>query len=596
MSKMPQIPGYQLIKKLGQGGMADVYLGVQEKLQRHVAIKVMVPALFRDDQFSKRFVKEAQTAAQLSHPNIITIHDVGEAEHSHYIVMEYLEETLSDRLTLKKCLPPREALEIVKMIAGALDYAHKKGFIHRDIKPDNIMFRGDGTVVLVDFGIARAMDSGTHLTRTGMSIGTPHYMSPEQCKGEKIDGRSDIYSLGVQLYELLTGKVPYEAENTAGIIIKQIQDPVPTLPPHLSQYQFLIDKMMAKNRELRIQSGAELIKYIEGVMTAQAQRFMPPPTSAPEETFILDGPTVQSPRSSILRPPSTRVELRDKKKWLIPTLAAAAIVVILAVALILIFTPKPEDNIKETDALLNDQGNQTQPLDNKTGPGEKDNKGEQVPPAEKDGKPSVEGSGNTGNTGSSGNTTKTGDAGSHKDVIAKDVVPDSKHPVEKQSPDKNSGSKNTGKTGDTSDTVSPVSEKKTPQKTPIESLKEQPVSSVEVKTVSLLGLSPELQRQNAMAVLRIQIPVLLDRFQVQGQIILDLLINEYGRVSITSYQDLLTVTPALRERQVKGAIKRRFDTLIFPAPKDDQGNPVRFKWRLTFKVGKYLDKIILTRQ
>ncbi|UCH97788.1 MAG: serine/threonine protein kinase, partial [Candidatus Aminicenantes bacterium] len=208
MTKLPQIPGYRMIKKLGQGGMADVYLGVQEKLQRHVAVKVMIPSLFRDELFSKRFIKEAQTAAQLNHPNIITIHDVGEAEDSYFIVMEYLGESLSNRLRQTGCLPPKKALKIVKMIASALDYAHKKGFIHRDIKPDNIMFRSDGTVVLVDFGIARAIDSSTHLTRTGMSIGTPHYMSPEQCKGEKIDGRSDIYSLGVQLYEILTGDVP----------------------------------------------------------------------------------------------------------------------------------------------------------------------------------------------------------------------------------------------------------------------------------------------------------------------------------------------------------------------------------------------------
>ncbi len=168
MIKLPQIPGYRLIRKLGHGGMADVYLGVQENLQREVAIKVLVSSLFRDEQFSLRFIKEAQTAARLSHPNIITIHDIGQVGDTYYIVMEYLHESLNDRIKKVGIVSPREALDIVKMIASALDYAHNKGFIHRDIKPDNIMFRSDGTAVLVDFGIARAIDSTTHLTRTGM--------------------------------------------------------------------------------------------------------------------------------------------------------------------------------------------------------------------------------------------------------------------------------------------------------------------------------------------------------------------------------------------------------------------------------------------
>ena len=143
MIKLPQIPGYMLIRKLGQGGMADVFLGIQENLQREVAIKVLESSLFRDEKFSERFKNEALTAAKLSHPNIITIHDIGQIENTYYIVMEYLPESLKDRIQKIGIMPPREALDIIKMIASALDYAHNKGFIHRDIKPDNIMFRPD---------------------------------------------------------------------------------------------------------------------------------------------------------------------------------------------------------------------------------------------------------------------------------------------------------------------------------------------------------------------------------------------------------------------------------------------------------------------
>jgi len=302
MSQNLKIPGYRILQKLGQGGMADVYLGLQEKLNREVAIKVMIPSLFRDPQFSTRFVKEAQTAAQLSHPNIITIHDVGTETDYYYIVMEYLGESLHQRLQQLHQFPPQKALVIIKMIASALDYAHSKGFIHRDIKPDNIMFRSDGTVVLVDFGIARAMDSSTQLTRTGMSIGTPHYMSPEQCRGEKIDGRSDIYALGVVLFELLTGEVPYKAENTAGVIIKQIQEPVPSLPKESAYFQPLIDKMMAKSRGDRVQTGRELMLFIDALLNSQSLEFTPTMQLTRREMTSVNQMTMPTPVTPLQQP------------------------------------------------------------------------------------------------------------------------------------------------------------------------------------------------------------------------------------------------------------------------------------------------------
>jgi len=274
MSELPEIQGYEIIDEIGKGGMATVYKGIYNKLERIVAIKVLSPHFLHEENFAKRFLKEAKISAGLNHPNIITIFDVDNYKNYHYIVSEYFSGgTLKDMILSDK-ITPELALSIVKSIASALDYAHKKGFIHRDIKPDNIMFREDGTPVLVDFGIARALGSTTKLTKTGMSIGTPHYMSPEQARGKVLDGRSDIYSLGVVFYEMLTGKVPYEAEDSdsIAIAIKHIQEPIPDLwsevrgqgleGGEIKKYQNIINKMMAKNPEDRAQSGREVIELI----------------------------------------------------------------------------------------------------------------------------------------------------------------------------------------------------------------------------------------------------------------------------------------------------------------------------------------------
>ena len=267
MFSAPEIAGYRIEKELGQGGMATVYLGVQENLNREVAIKVLTPEMFQDQQYLRRFLNEAHTASRLSHPNIVTIHDVGQVDNHCYIVMERLHQSLVEYVKFKPGgkLSPREAFKIIRKMAAALDYAHNEGVIHRDIKPDNILFRKDGTPVLVDFGIARAMDSQAQLTTTGMLIGTPHYMSPEQCRGEHIDGQSDLYSLGIVLYEILTGDVPYRADSAAGVLLKHVQYPIPQLPPELSKYQPVITRLMAKTKRERIQNGAELIHLLDSM-------------------------------------------------------------------------------------------------------------------------------------------------------------------------------------------------------------------------------------------------------------------------------------------------------------------------------------------
>jgi serine/threonine protein kinase len=262
---LPKIPGYWIEKKLGSGGMADVYLGVQEVLGRKVAIKVLAVEMIQNQQVVERFLNEARTASRLEHPNIVTIHDVGQVEDTCYIVMEYLPDSLISRIkhSPDNKIKLREAFRILQRMAMALDYAHREGFIHRDIKPDNILFRKDNTPVLVDFGIARAVDSSAQLTTTGMIIGTPHYMSPEQCQGEKIDGQSDLYSLGIVFYEMLTGDIPYRADSAAGVLVKHIQEPVPHLPVELQRYQPLLSRIVAKDKSKRVHTGKELLDLLQ---------------------------------------------------------------------------------------------------------------------------------------------------------------------------------------------------------------------------------------------------------------------------------------------------------------------------------------------
>ncbi len=266
MEKSLDIPGYKIKKELGCGGMSRVYLAFEEKLKRFVALKVLLPSLAEKSRITRRFIKEARTAAQLQHSNIVSIFDVGKKDQFYYFAMEYLKDSLKDRLKRTSTLKPDEALHIIREMAKALAYAHKKGYIHRDIKPDNIMFREDGAVVLVDFGIVKALKSETKLTKTGMSVGTPKYMSPEQIRAQNIDGRADIYSLGIVLYETLVGRAPYEAEDVIALAMKHAEEPVPQLPARLKKYQPLLDKMLAKNPRDRVKGAEGLIRLIDALV------------------------------------------------------------------------------------------------------------------------------------------------------------------------------------------------------------------------------------------------------------------------------------------------------------------------------------------
>ena len=259
---MIEIPNYEIGKLAGRGGVAEVYLATHKLLDRTVAIKLISPAK-AGDLADKRFLKEAKVVAGLRHPNIVSIYDVGVLENKYYIIMEFLEGG-DLKQHIKKGVSPARSVEILKQMGSALAHAHDKGFIHRDIKSQNIMFRSDGTGVLTDFGIVKDLTAETGYTLDGTSIGTPHYMSPEQAQGSsKIDYRTDLYSLGVTFYEMLTGSVPYQADSPVAVALKHIKDPVPRLPEHLSRYQPIIDRLMAKKPDKRFQSAHELIKVLD---------------------------------------------------------------------------------------------------------------------------------------------------------------------------------------------------------------------------------------------------------------------------------------------------------------------------------------------
>lgn len=258
---------YNLIEKIGEGGMALVYKAKDQLLNRFVAVKILRPEFTADEEFIKKFKRESLAAASLSHPNVVGIYDVGDQEGIYYIVMEYVNgKTLKEYIKEIGKLNYREALNITNQIANALDHAHKNGVIHRDIKPHNILVTEDKMIKVTDFGIARASNSST-IANTGSVMGSVHYFSPEQARGGYSDHRTDIYSLGVVLYEMLTGSLPYDAESPVTIALKHIQEDFVqptimdnTIPAGIND---IVVKAMEKDMNDRYQTIKELIDDIE---------------------------------------------------------------------------------------------------------------------------------------------------------------------------------------------------------------------------------------------------------------------------------------------------------------------------------------------
>ena len=285
---------YQILEELGRGGMAVVYRAYQPSLNRYVAIKVLPPQLSFDQQFVDRFQREARAAANLRHPNIVVIHDVAHHDGTYYIVMEYLEgRTLRELVERTGPLPPQRAAHIVEQVAAALDYAHQRGFVHRDIKPANI-FVGEGDrVTLTDFGIAKAASETEHLTRTGTLMGTPEYMSPEQAEGGTVDHRTDLYALGIVLYQMLLGHVPFRGTTPHAVLHDVIYEAPrrprqlnPSLSPALEQ---VVLKAIAKQPADRYQRGAELVKDLRRALSGIGAKAVAAPSKRSPLARILAG-------------------------------------------------------------------------------------------------------------------------------------------------------------------------------------------------------------------------------------------------------------------------------------------------------------------
>jgi serine/threonine protein kinase len=309
MAEKIEIAGYTIERKLGQGGMASVFLAIQQSFEREVALKVMSPLLNSDPSFTTRFIREARIVAHIHHASIVPVYDVGERHPFHYLSMEYLPGgDLKQRIVKGRC-EPELIVDCCIAICGALDVAHRKGFVHRDIKPENILFREDGTPVLTDFGIARALDRGASLTVAGMIVGTPSYMSPEQVKGVELDGRSDLYSLGIVCYEMLTGTVPFRADSSMSVAIKHLIDPMPPLPPELDTYQPFIDRLTAKDRNERYATGSDAAQALRSICRAankaNATTLMPRPPAVTELLAIPAGPS----RATVLM---------ARARWIVP--------------------------------------------------------------------------------------------------------------------------------------------------------------------------------------------------------------------------------------------------------------------------------------
>jgi serine/threonine-protein kinase len=271
-----KISNYKIIKQLGQGGMATVYLGIQKSLEREVAIKELMSSLIHDQEMVERFKREAKASASLTHEGIVNVYDFWKDQKSLYLVMEYLAgKNLEEILESIGPLPIPAAVMIVARVAEALHYSHQRGIIHRDVKPSNIFVTRRGEVKLTDFGIAYTPQAPT-LTQRGMTIGTPAYMSPEQIKGERPDERSDIFSLGMVLYELLTGTRPFLADDDEGVITK-ILEKRPRWPKMINgdiswRLQWIVLRCIRKNPRRRYQSMEDLKIALEKLLPKTSQR------------------------------------------------------------------------------------------------------------------------------------------------------------------------------------------------------------------------------------------------------------------------------------------------------------------------------------
>jgi tRNA A-37 threonylcarbamoyl transferase component Bud32/tetratricopeptide (TPR) repeat protein len=257
-----ELPGFQVQAEIGHGATSRVYLAMHKQLSRLVALKILAEEYGNDPAFRVRFLNESRIGSSLSHPNIVQVYDTGAHDNTLYLVLEYVRGgNLLQRVD--RGMHIRDLVRVVQNIGKALDYAHARGLVHRDVKPENILFREDGSAVLTDFGIAGFVDPDGPPAKGGTVPGTPQYMSPEQAAGKALDGRSDLYSLGIVFFRVLTGDVPYKADTAVSLGIKHLQEPIPRLPNHLAIFQDVVNRSLAKKPDQRFQSGQEFADALE---------------------------------------------------------------------------------------------------------------------------------------------------------------------------------------------------------------------------------------------------------------------------------------------------------------------------------------------
>src|SRR5919109_5522880 len=331
---------YELERMIGRGGMAEVYLGTDRVLRRPIAVKVLGGWLGADERFVERFRREALVAASLSDPGLVAVYDTGSDDGFHYLVMEYVAgETLADVVQREGRLPAARATAIARSVARALAVAHAAGIVHRDVKPANVMLASDGRTRVMDLGIARSLE-GADLTRTASILGSPNYVSPEQARGERVDARSDLYSLGCVLYEMLAGRPPFDAESPVAVAYKHVHEE-PSPPSAEAPVPAWLDavtlRAMAKDPAARFQTADELRAALEDATA--------PVVSVPAIPVPAGGTTTPIPPVTPTQAFPRRHDRRRRSRSVFPLVAAAiALAMIGALAIALLGTPDPLTN------------------------------------------------------------------------------------------------------------------------------------------------------------------------------------------------------------------------------------------------------------